>query len=100
VLTSPSAAFHLRVIRVFLAAAAPAAPAPPPKPLPSPNILRGTVESAHMVMQVASGNVVFPMEVGAELLPFKRGDRIVMHYPSGANPLTTRPTRVTVEKQA
>jgi hypothetical protein len=88
-----SAAFHLKVIRVFLAASAPAprAPRQPRLPRPQPVIYRGFVQSARMGMTVGTQSKEgYPMVFEGLLLPdamlpVRAGDVVDLHFAPGTD---------------
>lgn len=93
-----SAAFHLKVIRVFLAAqAAPRAAAPLPPPTPRHPTLRARIEAIGITAHVQCGHVGFAVRLPVDSYNahhFRVGDTIEMEYRPNDNPLATGPVGV------
>jgi len=90
-----SAAFHLKVIRVFLDAqtAKPAQLPPPPKR----NVIRCKVESVSVTMRLTSGGVGFGIRLQGDhynMHRFAPGEAIELEYAPGATPLADLPIGV------
>ena len=90
-----SAAFHLKVIRVFLNAQVQppvAAPAPPKR-----NVIRCKVESVSVTMRLTSGGVGFGIRLQGDhynMHRFTPGEAIELEYAQGATPLADLPIGV------
>lgn len=90
-----NAAFHLKVIRVFLNTEVQppvAAPAPPKR-----NVIRCKVESVSVTMRLTSGGVGFGIRLQGDhynMHRFAPGESIELEYAPGATPLADAPIGV------
>jgi hypothetical protein len=91
-----SAAFHLKVIRVFLNAKAHPQVAATPAP-PKRNVIRCKVESVSVTMRLTSGGVGFGIRLQGDhynMHRFTPGESIELEYAQGATPLADLPIGV------
>lgn len=91
-----NAAFHLKVIRVFLDSqtAKPAQLTPPP---PKRNVIRCKVESVSVTMRLTSGGVGFGIRLQGDhynMHRFTTGESVELEYAPGATPLADLPIGV------
>jgi len=87
-----SAAFHLKVIRVFLNAEV-TPPVSEPAP-PKRNVIRCKVESVTVTMRLTSGDVGFGIRIQGDhynMHRFTTGESIELEYAQGATPLVDAP---------
>lgn len=91
-----SAAFHLKVIRVFLDAQT-AKPAQLPPPPPKRNVIRCKVESVAVTMRLTSGGVGFGIRLQGDhynMHRFNPGEEVELEFAPGAKPLADSPIGV------
>lgn len=91
-----SAAFHLKVIRVFLNAQVQPPVAAVPTP-PKRNVIRCKVESVAVIMRLTSGGVGFGIRLQGDhynMHRFAPGESIELEYAQGATPLADLPIGV------
>lgn len=91
-----SAAFHLKVIRVFLNAQVQPPVAAVPAP-PKRNVIRCKVESVAVIMRLTSGGVGFGIRLQGDhynMHRFAPGESIELEYAQGATPLADLPIGV------